>query len=86
MSLTAKNILEVYKKQPMDLQKLNYKILEEIIDRALKYKKNKQDFDQKEMVKLLMFVRQKPEFLDLLNYSHKQVVNKRINCKKLKYK
>lgn len=45
--------------------------MEEIIERALKYKKNKPDFDQKEMVNLLMSVRKKEEFFDLLNYSHK---------------
>lgn len=61
------------------MNKINNKIMEEIIERALKYVKGKTYFNVQELVNAIMFVRRSHCYFDLLNTQRKNVINKKIN-------
>lgn len=41
MNFTARNLLLIYQSNPMDLNKINQKVIEEILERALKHYRKK---------------------------------------------
>jgi len=41
MNFTSKNLVTIYKQYPAELNKINFKIMDEIIERTLKYNKRK---------------------------------------------
>ncbi len=57
MNYTAKNIINIFKSGPQELTKINGKIMEEIIERSLKYFKKKPYAEYKELVDVIMFIR-----------------------------
>jgi len=67
MNFTAKNIVSIYKEKKKELSKINLKILEEIIERSLKFFKNSEHFDEKVMVETIISIRGKTDFFEIIN-------------------
>lgn len=84
MNFTAKNLIHIFKKNPQELNKINNKIMEEIIERSLKYFKKKQNFEYKDMVDVIVYIRNVQDCFELLFVQRKNIINRRINCKAFK--
>ncbi len=82
MNFTSKNIVMLNRKQSPDLFKVNSKILEEIIERYLRFTK---DFltgtEALEVVEMLMKLKNHDDPYELLNLVRKNILGKKINCK-----
>ncbi|KAL4492386.1 hypothetical protein ABPG72_005521 [Tetrahymena utriculariae] len=79
MNFTAKNLIHIFKNNPQELNKINNKIMEEIIERSLKYFKKKQNFDYKDMVDVILYIRNVQDCFELLFVQRKNIINRRIN-------
>lgn len=66
MNFTAKNLINIYKTNAAELNKVNSKIIEEIIERSLKYLKKKSISDYKEMVDIILSIRNISDCFELL--------------------
>ena len=66
MNVTSKNLPWNFFNKKAELLQINEKILEEIIERSLKYNKNLFNTDQKSVIELLFHSRKKTDIFDLL--------------------
>lgn len=75
MNFTAKNLIMV-----PDLAKINPKIIEEILERALKYHRRKGSATTSELLKVILTIRGHTNPIELINSQKLAMRGKRINC------
>ena len=73
----AKNLTWNFNNRKSELLQINEKILEEIIERALKYNKNHFNVDQKDVIEILLYVRKKYNVFELLDSQRKIILAKK---------
>jgi hypothetical protein len=78
INFTSKNIVQIYEERREEVVKINGKILEEIIERSLKYYKKQND--PIKLVKILIEAKNFQSLFDLLLYRRKGIQSKKINC------
>lgn len=79
MNFTAKNLITIFKESSQELLKVNQKIMEEIIERCLKSMKTLTQDNQKEIISAVMFLRNKSDYFELIQYQRMRLQNKKIN-------
>ena len=79
MNFTSKNLVTIYKQYPAELNKINFKIMDEIIERTLKYNKRKQNMDINDLVDVIKFVRNK-DLMELMLEQRETIINKKVAC------
>jgi len=83
MNFAAKHLLTIFNSNSAELLKTNSKILEEIIERALKYYRKKETLDCAQMIEFILTVRKLPDCFSLLALQRKNLFSKKINCMKI---
>jgi len=84
INFISKNLINIYRANNNMVGKINNKILEEIIERSLKtYRMDPNFQNKKEIVELLMGVRNSKDVLDLLTQTKKLISSKNINSNKI---
>ena len=80
INFTSKNLINIYRGNPNMSGKINNKIIEEIIERSLKIYRMDPNFqNKKEIVELLLGVRNSKDVFDLLRQTKKIISSKIIN-------
>ncbi|KAM3145974.1 hypothetical protein pb186bvf_001952 [Paramecium bursaria] len=74
MNFTAKNLTIIHKTQ--DIAKINSKIIEEILERALKYNRKKNPI---ELLQIIQKVRQTEDIIKIINQQKQMIVEKKLN-------
>jgi len=77
MNTLAKNLDWNYSQKRNELLQMNDKILEEVIERSLKYNKSHFNTDQKAIIDILTTSRKKADVFELLDSQRKIVLNKK---------
>jgi len=77
MNTLAKNLEYNYAQKRNELMQMNDKILEEVIERSLKYNKNHFNTDQKAIIDVLTTSRKKADVFELLESQRRIVLNKK---------
>lgn len=81
MNFVASNLIQIYQCQQADFMKMNNKIIEEIIERCLKqYKNYSQVSESKEIIDIIMAVKNNQDIFQILHTHRYSVANKKINC------
>ena len=79
INFTSKNIVQIFEERREEVVKINGKILEEIIERSLKYYRKQND--PAKLVRILLEAKNFQSLFDVLLYRRKGIQNKKINCK-----
>ena len=80
INFTSKNLIDIYKTNTNMASKINGKILEEIIERSLKVYRMDPNFqNKKEIVELLMGLRNFKNVFELLKQTKTSIITKAIN-------
>ncbi|KRX08949.1 hypothetical protein PPERSA_08152 [Pseudocohnilembus persalinus] len=80
MNYTSKFLFEIYQESKQDFEKINLKIMEEVIERCLKQKHNEiKEQEVMQLIQIIQFSRQKKDMLDILKSQRNHIKNKKVN-------
>ncbi|CAK86439.1 unnamed protein product (macronuclear) [Paramecium tetraurelia] len=76
MNFTARNLLLIYQSNPIDLNKINQKVIEEILERALKHYRKK---NNPELLQIVQKIRNCQDIVQIITQQKQTVLAKKIN-------